>query len=64
MVRYVDENLVLLRRKRGAIKQDFRLYIPRHTSPNENFEYGFPHYNALLQFPLKLKHCNMSSNEM
>ena len=24
---------------------------------NENFEYGFPHSIAILQFPLKLKRC-------
>ena len=29
--------------------------IPR--SPNENFEYGYPHSNALLQFWLKLELC-------
>ena len=23
----------------------------------ENFEYGYPHSNALLQFDLKLEHC-------
>ena len=27
------------------------------TSPNENFEYGYPHSNALLQSRLKLEHC-------
>ena len=27
-------------------------YIRRYTSPNENFEYGYPHSNALLQFYL------------
>ena len=25
--------------------------IHRYTSPNENFEYGYPHSNALLTFP-------------
>ena len=25
--------------------------------PNENFEYGYPHSNALLQFHLELEHC-------
>ena len=29
----------------------------RYTSPNENFEYGYPHSNALLQFCRKLKRC-------
>ena len=27
------------------------------TSTNENFEYGYPHSNALLQFRLKLERC-------
>ena len=47
-------NLVLWRHASGAIKRDFQV---GYTSPNENFEYGFPHSNALLQFPLKLKRC-------
>ena len=42
---------------RGAVKCDFRTYIRRYTSPNENFEYGYPHSNALLQFELKLERC-------
>ena len=41
----------------GAVKRVFRPYIRRNTSPNENFEYGYPHSNAFLQFPLKLKCC-------
>ena len=32
-------------------------YIRRYTSRNENFEYGYPNSNALLQFPSKLKRC-------
>ena len=32
-------------------------YIRQYTSPNENFEYGYPHSNALLQFRLKLERC-------
>ena len=28
-------------------------YIRRYTSPNENFEYGFPHFNAQLTFSFK-----------
>ena len=49
---------------RGGISSDirlsvgnFRTYIPQFAFPNENFEYGYPHSNALLQFPLKLKCC-------
>ena len=52
-------NLVLRRRASGALKRDFRTYIRRYTSPNENFEYGYPHSNALLQFPLKLERCKL-----
>ena len=43
---YTVGNLVLL----IAVKRDFQTYIRRHTSPNQNFEYGYPHSNALLQF--------------
>ena len=43
----------------GAIKHDFRTYIRLYTSPNKNFAYGYPHSNALLQFPLKLKRCKL-----
>ena len=46
-------NLVLRGRVSGAVKRDFRTYIRRYTSPNENFEYGYPHCNALLNFSLK-----------
>ena len=31
-----------------SLKRDFRTYIRGYTSPNENFEYGYPHSNALL----------------
>ena len=49
---YTVGNLVLRRRVSGAVKRDFRTYIRRYTSPNENFEYGYPHSNALLKFSL------------
>ena len=39
------------------VKPDFRTYIRRYNSPNENFEYGYPNSNAPLQFYLKLQHC-------
>ena len=52
IVGYTVGNLVLRRRVSGAVKRDFRTYIRRYTSPNENFEYGYPHSNALF-FPLK-----------
>ena len=50
-----SENLVVRRRASGAVKGDFRMFIQRYTSPNENFEYGYPHSNALLQFYLNLE---------
>ena len=56
-VRYTVGNLVLWRCPSGAVRRDFRTYIRRYTSPNENFEYGYPHSNARLQFHLKLEHC-------
>ena len=39
---YTVGNLVLRRRASGAIKRDFRTYIRRYTSLNENVEYGYP----------------------
>ena len=50
-------NLVLWRCASSAVKHDFRPYIGRCTSPNENFEYGYPHSDAILQFRLKLECC-------
>ena len=50
IVGFTVGNLVLRRRASGAVKRDFRTYIRRYTSPNEDFEYGYPHSNALLQF--------------
>ena len=52
IVGYTVGNLVLRRRVSGAVKRDFRTYIRRYTSPNENFEYGYPHSNALSTFSL------------
>ena len=46
------------RHSSGAVKRDFRKYIRRYTSLNENVEYGYPHSNALLQMELKLECCN------
>ena len=57
IVGYTVGNLVLRRRESGPVKRDFRTYIQRYTSPNKNFEYGYPHSNALLQFRLKLERC-------
>ena len=55
IVGYTVGNVVLWRRASGAVKRDFRTYIRRYTTPNENFEYGYPHSNALLQFHLKFE---------
>ena len=53
IVGYTVGNLVLRRRVSGVVKRDFRTYIRRYTSPNENFEYGYPNSNALLTFSLR-----------
>ena len=38
---------------RVAVKLNFRPYIRRY----ENFEYGYPHSDSLMQFELKLESC-------
>ena len=48
IVGYTFGNLVLRVCTSGALKHDFRPYIQRYISPNENFEYSYPHSNALL----------------
>ena len=53
IVGYTVGNLVLRRCVSRAFKRDFRAYFRRYTSPNENFEYGYPHSNALLTFSLQ-----------
>ena len=55
-------NLVLGQRDSGAIKRDFR----PSTSPNENFEYGYPHSNTILSQigALQAALSSLSSNEM
>ena len=42
IVGYTVRNLVLRRHASGAVKLNFRPYIQRYTSPNENFEYSYP----------------------
>ena len=59
IVKYTVENLVLWQRVNGDVKRYFRTHIRRYTSPNENFEYGYPHSNALLQFCFKLECCKL-----
>ena len=54
---YTVGNLVLQRSASGAVKRDFRTYIQRYTFPNEHFEYGYPHSNALLQFDHEFDRC-------
>ena len=46
-------NLVLRQRLFVAVKLNFLPYIGQYTSSNENFEYGYPHSNALLTFFLQ-----------
>ena len=58
IVGYTVGNLVLRRHVSGAVKRDFRMYIRRYTSPNENFEYGYPHSNALLISILPKNHAD------
>ena len=53
IVGYTVGNLVLRQHVRGAVKRDFRTYIRRYTSPNENFEYSYSHSNALLIYSLQ-----------
>ena len=50
IVGYTVGNFVLRRRVSGAVKHNFRPYIRRYTSPNEKFEYGYPHSNVLSNF--------------
>ena len=45
----------------GAIKRDFGIFIRQNTSPNENFEYGYPHSNAPLTFFLQKVSDNLLS---
>ena len=42
IVGYTVGNLVLRLRSRVAVKLNFRPYIRRYTSPNENVEYSHP----------------------
>ena len=53
IVGYRVGNLVLRGRVSRAVKRDFRMYIRQYTSPNENFEYGYPHSNAPLTSSLQ-----------
>ena len=50
IVGYTVGKIVLQRHISRAITHDFRTYIRRYTSLNENFDYGYPHSNALLTF--------------
>ena len=49
IVGYTVGNLVLRGRASGAVKRDFRTYIRRFTSPNENI-------------PILMHFCSLSSN--
>ena len=50
IVGYMVGNFVLRRRVSGAVKHDFRPYIRRYTTPNEKFEYCYPHSNVLFNY--------------
>ena len=50
IVGYTVGNFVLRRRVSGAVKHDFRPYIRRYTTPNEKFEYCYPHSNVLFNY--------------
>ena len=59
IIGYTVRILVLLWGASRAVKRDFQTYIWLYTSPNENYEYGYPHSNALLQSHLKLEPCKL-----
>ena len=44
----------------GAVKCEFRPYAWWFTSPNENFEYGYLNFNALVIFLLQKERKNVS----
>ena len=52
IVGYTFGNHVLRLRSHVAVKLNFRPYIRRYTSPNENFEHSYPLIHCLLLFPL------------
>ena len=59
----VDDTVGILVLRWGAseaVKYDFTMYIRQYRSPNENFEYGYPHSNAILQVGLKFERCKLS----
>ena len=47
IVTYMVGNFVLRRRVSRAVKHNFRPHNRQYISPNEHFEYGYPHSNAL-----------------
>ena len=49
IVGYTFGNHVLRLPLRVAVKLNFRPYIRRYTSPNENFEYSYPLISILLK---------------
>ena len=57
IVGYMVGNFVLPRHVSRAVKGNFRPYNRRYTSPNENFEYGYPNSNALFNiYPSKAQY--------
>ena len=55
IIGYRVGNLVLWQLASRAVKRDIGTYIRQYTSTNENFVYGYTHYNGLLQSCLKLE---------
>ena len=53
IIGYTIRNYVLRLRLRVAVKLNFRPYIRRYTSPNEDFEYSYP----LILFMLNMCIC-------
>ena len=54
IIGYMVGNFVLRRHPSRAVKRDFKTYIRRYTSPNENFD-----FNAFMHFRLELEHCKL-----
>ena len=45
--RFIVGNFVLRQRISGDLEHDFQKDIKRYTSPNDKFEYSYPHSNVL-----------------
>ena len=56
-------NHVLRLHSQVALELNLQPYIRKYTSSNENFEYGYPYSNGLLQCCFKLKCCKQACKE-